>query len=56
MGAGLGLLVYGARPLIPVVVNKVGDTDAEKCRVEARVKAAESLAGDDAVDGGEEGG
>lgn len=50
-----GGLEGGARPLVPVVVHKVGHGDAEEGRVEARVQAAESLALDDVLDGLEEG-
>lgn len=50
--AGLdgGGLEEGARPLVPVVVDKVGDADAEQGRVEARVEAGDALARNDLLD------
>ena len=55
--AGLdgGGLEEGAGPLVPVVVDKVGDADAEQGRREARVEARDALARDDLLDGGQEG-
>lgn len=51
--AGLdgGGLEEGACPLIPVVVDKVGDADAEQRRVDARVKAGDALAGNNFLHG-----
>jgi hypothetical protein len=45
-----GLLKRGPGPLVPVVVHKVGDADAEESRVDARVKAGDALAGDNLLD------
>lgn len=50
-GGGSGLFEEGARPLVPVVVDKVGDADAEQRRVDARVQARHALAGNDLLDG-----
>lgn len=50
-GAGGGLFEKGPRPLVPVVVDEVGDADAEEGRVDARVQAREALARDDLLDG-----
>ncbi len=50
-GLDSGGLEEGARPLVPVVVDKVGDADAEQRRVNARVEAGDALAGDDFLHG-----
>ena len=41
------------RPFVPVVVDEIGDADAEERRVEAGVEAWDALALDDATGGGE---
>jgi hypothetical protein len=37
-GGGSGLFEKGTRPLVPVVVDKVGYADAKQRRVDARVE------------------
>lgn len=51
-----GRLKEGARPFVPVVVDEVGDGDAEQGGGKTGVEAADALAGDNLLDGGEEGG
>jgi hypothetical protein len=46
----------GPGPFIPVVVDEVGDGNAEEGGVEAGVQAGETFTLDDVLDGGEEGG
>lgn len=46
-GLGSGLLEETASPFIPVVVDKVGDADAEEGRVNTGVETRDTLAGDD---------
>lgn len=53
-GAGGGGLEEAARPLVPVVVDEVGDADAEDGAVEPRVQARHALARDDLPHGGQE--
>lgn len=48
------LLKEGSGPLIPVVVDEVGDADAEKGRVNARVETRDTLTCDDTLNGVEE--
>lgn len=55
-GLAAGGLEGGARPLVPVVVDEVGDADAEEGGVEAGVEAGGALAVEDRFDGREEGG
>ena len=50
-GLGGGRLEEGAGPLVPVVVDEVGDADAEERRVDARVQARDALARNDLLDG-----
>ncbi|PNY26999.1 hypothetical protein TCAP_03079 [Tolypocladium capitatum] len=50
-GAPGGFFEEGAGPLVPVVVDEVGDADAEEGRVDARVQAGDALARDDVRDG-----
>lgn len=45
------LLEEGLGPLIPVVVDEVGDADAEERRVDARVQARGTFPGNDLLDG-----
>lgn len=45
------LLEEGARPLVPVVVDKVGDADAEKRRVDTRVQTGHTLARNNLLNG-----
>jgi hypothetical protein len=44
---GSGLLEETAGPFVPVVVDKVGNADAEEGRVNAGVKTRDTLTGDD---------
>lgn len=54
-GLGRRRLEEGACPLVPVVVDEVGHTDAEHGAVEPRVQARHALARDDALHGRQEG-
>lgn len=47
---GGGLLEEGPGPLIPVVVDKVGDADAKERRVDARIQSGNPLARDNLLD------
>lgn len=49
-GFGGGAFEGGARPLVPVIINEVGDADAKDGAVETRVEAGEALTLDDAAD------
>lgn len=50
-GAGGGLFEEGPGPLVPVVVDEVGDADAEQRRVDACIEARDALARNDLLDG-----
>lgn len=53
-GAGGGLFEEGPGPFVPVVVDEVGDADAEQRRVDARIEARDALARNDLLDGFDE--
>lgn len=53
-GAAGGLFEEGPGPFVPVVVDEVGDADAEQRRVDARVEARDALARNDLLDGFDE--
>ena len=49
-----GLLEEGPGPLIPVVVDEVGDADAEEGGVDSRVETGDAFAGDNLLNGVDE--
>lgn len=49
-GRGGGLLEEGTGPLIPVVVDEVGNADSKERRVNASVQAGNAFAGDNLLD------
>lgn len=50
-GAGGGLFEEVPSPLVPVVVDEVGDADAEQRRVDAGIETRDALARNDLLDG-----